>query len=494
MRIRSFDLNILLSLANVAVIGALVFAFSRVAGHPYIDEQTVALGIVLCLQTQLALLIERRRRDPLMLLLAFQLTFYYALRIFTLSLYPVSDVFDRYAYDPADSNRALSFMLIANLFLYGGFFAAGRCDPEPIAVAGWRATAPGRVVALLVFAIVFAYFSGRYWESVPRGLTFLAVFLTPTVIVAMVLTYYFLFRRTLGKGFAIAIAVLVIGELVAHTLVGSRSAIVAIIQSCIIVLLAIRGSIKFSNRFVLLGLVSLPVVAVLLVAAFAISTYNRANREVGVTIDLGQALKTASEGAADLPLRSGLDVLLPPIFSRAGFFDLSAEVIAHSDQYALVINPDTYAKSIIDNLLTPGFDLFDQPKVANALQFTYRYWGTPSKREVSESYQSDQVGIYGEFYVLFGYAAFPALFAVAYLLKRVYLRLRSANPFMLAMKRIIVLTVLIRVIDSFGMDWVIFETVPLIVATVLFSYVFAARPPRPAAPDGAAVLPTCAAS
>lgn len=494
MQVRSFDLNMLLSVANVAVTGALVFALGRVAGNPYLDEQTVALGIVLCLQTQLALLVERRRRDPFMLLLAFQVTLYYALRIFTLSVFPFSDVFDRYPYAPADSTRALLFMLTANLFLYGGFIAGGRSRAPQIAATGWRAIAPGRVVALLIAAIVFAYFSGRYWESVPRGLTFLAVFLVPNIIAVLALTYYFLFRRTLSKGFVVAIVTLIGAEIVAHTLVGSRSAIVVIIMNCGMVLLAIGGSIKLSGRFVLLGVVSLPVLVVLLLGAFAISTYNRAKRETGITIDLSQALKTANEGAADLPAQADMEALLAPIFSRAGFFDLSAEIIAHREQYAGVINLEAYGRSIIDNLLTPGFDVFDQPKIANALQFVYRYWGTPSKREVAESYQSDQLGIYGEFYALFGYASVLALFTVAYALKRVYLRLRSANPFMLAMKRVIVLTALLRTIDSFGMDWTIFETVPLIVATVLFSYVFAVRPARPATPAPEPVQATCAVS
>ena len=71
--------------------------------------------------------------------------------------------------------------------------------------------------------------------------------------------------------------------------------------------------------------------------------------------------------------------MLPPIFNRAGFFDYSAEIIAHSDRYKEEFNLATYAKSIIDNLLTPGFDVYDQPKISNALQFIYADLGKPSK-------------------------------------------------------------------------------------------------------------------
>jgi hypothetical protein len=109
------------------------------------------------------------------------------------------------------------------------------------------------------------------------------------------------------------------------------------------------------------------------------------------------------------------------------------------------------------------------------LHFIYGERGEPSKEQSSEDYQSDQFGVYGEFYGLFGYACLPLLFAGAYLVKRVYVRLRSSNPFILLMKRVVVLYVFDRLVNSYGIDWIIGETIPLVAAIFLYTFFFSVR-------------------
>jgi hypothetical protein len=166
------------------------------------------------------------------------------------------------------------------------------------------------------------------------------------------------------------------------------------------------------------------------------------------------------------------------VLSRAGFFDYAAEVIAHREQYRSAINLSSYAKSIVDNILTPGFDVYDQPKISNALHFIYGEMGQPSKERSSEDYQSDQLGVYGEFYALFGFACLPVLVVGAYLLKRSYAKLRSANPFVLMMKRIVVLFVFERMVDSYGVDWTMVETIALVTAIFIYTNLFRVRRSR----------------
>jgi hypothetical protein len=241
---------------------------------------------------------------------------------------------------------------------------------------------------------------------------------------------------------------------------------------------------------VVLAVALLPAVALVLIASFTISTYNRTAREGGgISLDVGRAVGSAAEASSDLTAGPGLDLLLPPIFSRAGFFDYSAEIIAHRAEYASVFNMWSYAKSIVDNVLTPGFDVYDQPKAANALVFIYLDSGSPAKSRVEESYQSDQFGIYGEFYALFGYASLPLLFFVAYLLKRIYVRVRSANPFVFVMKRIVVLTIFVKTLDSFGFDWTIVETLPLVASIFMYAFVFSIKRRRVAANEQGAEIP-----
>lgn len=473
---RTIDFNSVLRGANLLVAGATLLAFQQAQSNAYVDQETIVLAVLLGVQTHVALMFERRRRDPFVVLLAFSMIVYYSLRILTLTLYPFSIVFERYPYDAHDSNYALVFIIVANAFLYAGFFAVRFNDNQRARSGTWKATAPGRVVVLLIAAIVFGYLSGGYWteDTAPAALNFLVIFFNPAITVLMALAYYFAFRQTLSKKFAFAIATLLAMEMTVHTLVGSRSAIVGFVQSCLYVALAL-GPISFRKKYLYLGIALLPVIVGLLVASFVISTYNRANRELGGNFDLSRAIQQAGLASEYLSLGTSLDLLLPPIFSRAGFFDYSAEIIAHREEYQAVINPGAYARSIVDNILTPGFDVYDQPKISNALSYAYMDLGTPSKVEVSEFYQSDQLGVYGEFYALFEYGCLPLLFLVAFTLKRIYVRLRSANPFKLVAKRAVVLFVFVKIIDSFGVDWIILETLPLVAAIVLYAWILSGK-------------------
>jgi hypothetical protein len=473
----TIDLNTLLMWANVVVAGLLIWVQRRTEGNPYVDGDTVWLGLGLCAQTLVALWIERRRRDPFVILLVFEIIFYYELRICTLTLYPYSDVFNRFPYGPADSNYALIYIIVANFFLYAGLFCARSRRIPAIEPGEWRAIAPHRVVLLLVFAITFTYFSGLLWteEETPRVFNVIGQFLGANIVVLLSLSFYFLFRKSLGRGFGFAIGLLIVLDMVAHTLAGSRSTIVIVVQQCLLVTLALHGRVQIPRRYVAVGVLMMPLFVGLLVAAFAISSINRSNRENTTYLDVGAAFRVAKESSANLATGPDLDVILQPVFARAGFFDYAAELIAHRKQYSGVINLTSYAESLIDNLLTPGFDLFDAPRIANALIFVYMEGGEPSKMRVLDQYQSDQLDVYGEFYCLFGYGSLPLLFIVAYAIKKAYLGVKTGGPYRRAVTRVIILLIFLGVVRSFGIDWVIIEAVPVITGRYLYARVFANR-------------------
>ena len=490
MKDKRVDFNSLLMVANVIVAGLLVWVFPHAADSAYLDGETIVLAIVLCIQTQAALWIERRRRDPLMLLLAFDMIFFYSFRIYTLALYSFSTVFVRYDYGPEDSNQALLFILVANLFLYAGLYVVRLKKAPRIHSEGWRPAAPGRVVTLLILTIIFGYLVGSLAGSVPRFFNFITNLLAPGLVVLMALVYYSVFRHSLSNTFVRVIGVLIVVEMVAHTLWGSRSALVLFGLYCIYVALALNGTIRIRTKYVVTGIVLAPFVAVMLVAVFAISTFNRAARDGGPSLDVGQSIQNAAMSGTDLVADVNFDLLLAPVTDRIAYFDFTAEIMAHRVEYADILNLPAYLKSIVDNLLTPGFDVYDQPKISNGLAFIYRGDGTPSKAHAEESYQSDQLGIYGEFYVLFGYGSLPLLFLVAYGLKRLYVGLNNVDPFMLTMQRVVVLWTFLRTIDSFGFDWTLVETTNLLIVIYVYRFVFAAtrRPRHAPEPDTAAPI------
>jgi hypothetical protein len=95
---------------------------------------------------------------------------------------------------------------------------------------------------------------------------------------------------------------------------------------------------------------------------------------------------------------------------------------------------------------------------------------------VDDNYQSDQFGIYGEFYGVFGYVCLPLLFAVAFGFKRVYANLKYKNPFKLALKRAVILFAFAWTMDSYGVDWNILQALPLVVAMFIYAPFFANAP------------------
>jgi hypothetical protein len=483
---KSVDLNALLRVANLFTAGAVVYALAYVDHHRYLDSDSIWLGLVLCLQTELALRMERRRRDPFVILLATWMILFFQLRVFTLALLPFSAVFERFPYEPADTNRALLFIIAGNLFLYLGLHVARLRTRNVISAQGWRGKAPMRVVVVLCVSLVLTYLSGKLWSegTVPRGINFLVLYLSPTLLVLMALIYFVVFKRKLGMWFAVILGLLIAGELVAHTLLGSRGAIVGFLQTVLIVILAVHGCVRISRGTVIMGVALLPIIVVALIGAFVLSTYIRTARSTeGAALSVG--LERAAEARSVVDDRA-TDVLLGGVAARVGYLDFSAEIMALREQYARVINLPAYGKSLIDNLLTPGVDFFDQPKISNSLMFVYRDEGTPTRRISAEEYQSDQLGIHGEFYVLARWASLPLFFLVGCLFKRCFDSLKHRNPFVLAMSRVTVLYVFMRFMESFGMDWVIIDSLPVATAVVIYGYFFSARRERAplAAPNG----------
>jgi hypothetical protein len=95
--------------------------------------------------------------------------------------------------------------------------------------------------------------------------------------------------------------------------------------------------------------------------------------------------------------------------------------------------------------------------------------------QAAEEYQSDQLGLWGELYLLFGYASLPLFFLVAFLFKRVYFAFRGPSPFVITVKRVVCLSIFVAVVNSFGMDWTLGQVIPLLAAVYIYRYFFAAR-------------------
>jgi len=95
--------------------------------------------------------------------------------------------------------------------------------------------------------------------------------------------------------------------------------------------------------------------------------------------------------------------LLLRIFARAAFLDFSIEIL-FNPEYGSYINFTYMFKSLIDSL-TPGFDIFNVPPIANSLLSIYNkdFTGVIDRLYADSNYHTDQIGFVAEAYHLFGF-------------------------------------------------------------------------------------------
>ncbi|WP_179123711.1 hypothetical protein [Cylindrospermopsis raciborskii] len=213
---------------------------------------------------------------------------------------------------------------------------------------------------------------------------------------------------------------------------------------------------------------------------FIISTTSRQLKSVtSDTTNLEEQFIQTIELSGSAFRSQSLVSILAPSFSRASFLDTSLDLIKNCNNYRQIINPIFYSKSIIDNALTPGaVDFFDTPKAANALISIYGNISNISLRSTRISYQSDQMNIYGEFFVLFyGWFSMPAFFLFTYFFQVIFFHNLNREKFDYgrSVLDIFWMNVFFSVLISFGIDWIIGETIQSYITTRMMLFFIKTR-------------------
>ena len=179
---------------------------------------------------------------------------------------------------------------------------------------------------------------------------------------------------------------------------------------------------------------------------------------------------------ADLIASKDIGLLYRPIFDRIGFLDYATILIRDPQRFGKSINFTYYFKSIVDNALTPGFNVFDTPRVSHSLSYISRGEPVPTQKDITAAYQSDMLTVYGEYYVLFyGYPALIMFFVGSYIFKKIYLSIRSKDVFLFYTYRALVLFVFYNGLNSFGIDWMVLDLIGIIITVELFKNFFKMR-------------------
>lgn len=476
----SQDLSTLLQAGNL-FIGALVLVlYFHFGPNVYVDIYTVLLACVFGAENILLLAYEKRHRDPFLVILVFVATFFYLTRVSSLLYDPWSQALSRYPFVAADLNRAFLFIAASNLAIFLGLLAAkGRGNAKEDNSSGYL---PGRplvvagIFALILFVNYFPFPVGGAPGRLAGYVT--AVFLNTGTILLLTTLYLAVYYRRLACADKVMLGSLYPVFILLSMLQGSRSAFLGLLVLSMCVILSRNGAVRVSRRALVAVLVMFP----LAFLSFSAATHLRkAEYKPDTVISAGrikflETFNWRSTGAGGEPAgRLFLD--------RVGYLSYAADIIANSDKYSRVISPVYYAKSIIDNALTPGFFVFNTPKAANALRYVYGgLKSDPAHEDVIKEYSSDMFTVYGEYYVFFdGYPALLFLALAAYLFKKVYLSVRVKNVFAYYLYRALLLLVFHNWLNSFGMDWMLMEVIRYLIPILLLMNFYVKRPAGPPA-------------
>lgn len=466
---KAIDLNVLLNIANLAILVLIWYSYLKNGDGLYVDLNTILLGTVLSIQIGAFLFFEKKRRDPFVLLLCLQMTVYFLFRIVTLINYEFSNVFTRFPFAAEDLNHALIFILVANLVFYGGL-TINKLRPNIFAKSlGIKPVKTDLVILLIAIGYFITFYQKIGLGFLERIMVLIqSLFVNLGTMMFMAIVFLLLFKDRIDSRAKKIIFFGIVFMVIINTLTGSRGAILTIVNYIIFALLAIYDYIKVEKKYLVLGSALLPIMIII----FALSTFLRPRLENRGAIG-NDTFEVIKEFNLKEVATEGSDLVLMRVFDRIGFLDYCAETIANSDKYSGIFNPSYYFKSIVDNVLTPGFNVFDVPRAANSTTFIYNDMGTPTMAKVAESYQSDQFTLYGEFYALFGkwFALIP-IFFLGFCFKSVYLNLSQSNIYLFYLKRALILFIFYSTLNSFGLDWILLDVLAIIFTYSIFKGFF----------------------
>jgi len=474
------DLNSILKWSNILFCILFIFIFLVNGPTEYINKFTIVLGVLLSIQIGVFLFFEKKKRDPFVLLLCFQMVVYFVLRIVSLSLDFYSVVFARFPFNASNLNYALIFILCANLALYTGLSLNKIKIPlnDPLFVVKNWPTKTYNVILVLFIGYIIGLSGTLGFVLVDAFFSILtALFVKLSVILFMVLVYLFVFKDKLSKTTFNVLLVGLIVFILIQTLTGSRSAILTVLNFCIFSILAIHGVIKI-KKWTIVGISFL---IPLMIAFYLVATFLRPRLQEKRAVIGYETFEVMGEFNILQTIQEDAHFVLAPIFDRIGFLDYTAETIANSNKYYTILNLSYFPRSIIDNVLTPGFDIFDVPLESNAERFIYESnSGPPLKSKVAEAYQSDQFTFYGEFYVMFGkWFSLVLIFFIGFIVKRIYLKIDDKYEYFCFMKRSIVLAVFYELLNSFGIDWLMLDILGFVFTYKIFKIFFNFYKPVP---------------
>ena len=464
----SVSIHVLLLSISCIVVYLLVRSYEVWGPNIYINYNSVLLSIVYTCINIGIILDSRKNKNILLLILSIWNLLFCITRIYTLHVTGFSNPFNRCGATVYHVNETLIILIISSLCLWIGLHSRYNKSPQysrQIFVSDKKAK-----LALCIFwiAIIIDFLSSINLPLISNvAIIITGLFLRPMYIFYLLIVYFVCSRNKINS-FCVKLFIFsILFYIIYRTLGGSRSGIY-VVAKMILYICLVLGVVKIKVRTIMLGCALIPLV----VFVFAYTTYMR--RTGGTDRTLSEKIQVANTVLNSSHLLSGEEAAAM-IYDRIGYFDYACEMVTQREGLSTVVNFVSEIRSIIDNALTPGFDLFDQARMSHVIDKYYIYHRPVKKSELSElDYQSDELTLFGELYLLFHAPInYFILLLIGILLRRCWVIQR----YRVKEKDIIYKSILIYLFEialsSYGIDWLILDIVSFVIIYKLYdTFVF----------------------
>lgn len=460
-----YHLSSILQIATVFMCLLAAILYYNTGANEYVNEYTILLTCFFSLQNIGMLSYQKKTNDPFILILVLVATLFYLTRVSSLLYVPWSLVLSRYSLTVDDFNYSFLYICISNISIFAGLISVRSKDfVKKVDTGKVKPAKLFPVILILLFGLFSQFIYKIDIEMISRAAgLFFGLFLYHGAILLLTIAYFVINFEVMPRRHKVVLALLFMILVILLTIMGSRSVFLTLSICTLCVLLSFSSTIKISKSslFILLFLVPLMALSFLAATFLRNEGYDpKTTVTLSRIVNLGNFTIIGSEDISEDEVK----LISAPIFDRAGFLSYAVDVITNHDQYSAVINFEYYLKSIVDNVLTPGFDIFETPRASNAFNRIYTGRPIPTKKEASDDYNSEMFTIYGESYILFGgYLAMIPLFFISFVFKKVYSLVNARDMFLYYLYRSLILLTFYGWLNSFGFDWMLGEVMSFLI-------------------------------
>lgn len=443
-------LNVLLFM-NICAICLVLFGtgvYTR-----YTDSVTNLLGVVLGIITHFVLLDGKHNQNPLLAVFGLELVIFFELGIFALKFTEYSYLFQMSKVKADDFNYALLFIICAVLLIWRTLHFSKR-KVSSRNIADFHAEKKFKILLSLVYASIFLHYASFIPQlSSIQSLTLLVFNSIPLLLFTFV--YLLVNYKVISNKYIVLFIIAIAIQVVIQTLGGSRSGIFSLVVLFVPALLVLNKT-NIKIRYFIIGAVLLPV----MVFIYSFSSQMRSESMLYAdTEDKIALISRVSENISS----DNVETIISPILGRMAYVEASVTCIKEREGFSSFLNPIYCFKSVVDNVLTPGFDVFNVPRMSICVQPYYNGSLNLSKTQSSktQNYLSLSFTMFGESYAMFyGWIGLLAICLFCYYIRYLYLKFNKRSNY-IAMS--IVVYLFYTIIISYGFDWFLLDTVTFII-------------------------------